>query len=137
MGTVPAGTTPALYVDGVKVEATYNPTTGTDTRGEAVSCGEEAVCVTVTDAAGTVGADIVAKARPDGYTLLLGHSNSNSVAPALYPKLPYDVVKDFTPIIRVASTPLLLTVNPGVPARDIKEYWREAARLRRLLNKGD
>jgi len=73
-------------------------------------------------AAGTLGADLVAKAKPDGYTLLLGHSNSNSVAPALYPKLPYDVVRDFTPIIRVATTPLLLTVHPGVPARDVKSF---------------
>ncbi|HWI83308.1 tripartite tricarboxylate transporter substrate binding protein [Ramlibacter sp.] len=73
-------------------------------------------------AAGTVGADIVAKARPDGYTLLLAHSNSNSVAPALYPKLPYDVVRDFTPIIRVATTPLLLTVNPDVPAKNVKDF---------------
>ncbi len=73
-------------------------------------------------AAGTLGADLVAKARPDGYTLLLGHSNSNSVAPALYPRLPYDVVKDFTPIIRVATTPLLLTVNPNVAARDVKSF---------------
>jgi tripartite-type tricarboxylate transporter receptor subunit TctC len=72
--------------------------------------------------ASNIGSDLVAKARPDGYTLLLGHSNSNSVAPALYPKLPYDVVKDFTPIIRVASTPLLLTVNPGVPATDVRSF---------------
>jgi tripartite-type tricarboxylate transporter receptor subunit TctC len=64
----------------------------------------------------------VAKARPDGYTLLLAHSNSNSVAPSLYPKLPYNVVTDFTPIIAVANTPLLLTVNPNVPARDVKEF---------------
>jgi tripartite-type tricarboxylate transporter receptor subunit TctC len=73
-------------------------------------------------AAGTLGADLVAKARPDGYTLLLAHSNSNSVAPSLYPKLPYNVVTDFTPIIAVANTPLLLTVNPNVPARDVKEF---------------
>ena len=73
-------------------------------------------------AAGTIGADMVAKARPDGLTLLLAHSNSNSVAPALYPKLPYDVVRDFTPIIRVASTPLLLTVHPSVAARDVKAF---------------
>jgi tripartite-type tricarboxylate transporter receptor subunit TctC len=62
--------------------------------------GQSVVVDNKAGAAGTVGADIVAKARPDGYTLLLGHSNSNSVAPAIYPKLPYDVVKDFTPIIR-------------------------------------
>ena len=84
--------------------------------------GQSVVVDNKAGAAGTVGADIVAKARPDGYTLLLGHSNSNSVAPALYPKLPYDVVKDFTPIIRVASTPLLLTVNPGVPATDVRSF---------------
>jgi tripartite-type tricarboxylate transporter receptor subunit TctC len=84
--------------------------------------GQSVVVDNKAGAAGTVGADIVAKARPDGYTLLLGHSNSNSVAPAIYPKLPYDVVKDFTPIIRVASTPLLLTVNPGVPATDVKSF---------------
>jgi tripartite-type tricarboxylate transporter receptor subunit TctC len=73
-------------------------------------------------AAGTLGADLVAKSKPDGYTLLLAHSNSNSVAPALYPKLPYNIVSDFTPIIPVANTPLLLTVHPSVPARDVKEF---------------
>ena len=73
-------------------------------------------------AAGTLGADVVAKARPDGYTLLLAHSNSNSVAPSLYPKLPYDVLKDFTPIIAVANTPLLLTVNDKVAAKNVKEF---------------
>lgn len=71
-------------------------------------------------ATGTLGADAVAKAAPDGYTLLLAHQNSNAVAPALFPKLPYDVIKDFTPIARIASTPLLLIVNPKVPAKDVK-----------------
>jgi tripartite-type tricarboxylate transporter receptor subunit TctC len=73
-------------------------------------------------AAGTLAADQVAKARPDGHTLLLGHSNSNAVAPALYPKLPYDVVRDFTPIVRVATTPLLLTINPAIPATDVRSF---------------
>ncbi|RZL55838.1 MAG: tripartite tricarboxylate transporter substrate binding protein [Variovorax sp.] len=73
-------------------------------------------------AAGTLGADLVAKSKPDGYTLLLGHSNSNAVAPALYPRLPYDVVRDFTPVIRVATTPLLLTVNALVPATDVRSF---------------
>lgn len=73
-------------------------------------------------AAGTLGADLVAKAKPDGHTLLLAHSNSNSVAPALYPKLPYNVISDFTPIIPVANTPLLLTVNPSVPAKNVAEF---------------
>jgi tripartite-type tricarboxylate transporter receptor subunit TctC len=73
-------------------------------------------------AAGTIAADMVAKAKPDGYTLLMGHSNSNSIAPALYPKLPYDVVKDFTPIVMVASTPFILTVHPSVPATDVQSF---------------
>jgi len=73
-------------------------------------------------AAGTIAADAVAKAKPDGYTLLMGHSNSNSIAPALYPKLPYDVVKDFSPVVLVASTPFMLTVHPSVPATDVKTF---------------
>jgi tripartite-type tricarboxylate transporter receptor subunit TctC len=73
-------------------------------------------------AAGTIAAELVAKAKPDGYTLLMGHSNSNSIAPALYPKLGYDVVKDFTPIVHVASTPFMLTVHPSVPATDVKSF---------------
>jgi tripartite-type tricarboxylate transporter receptor subunit TctC len=73
-------------------------------------------------ASGTIGADQVAKAKPDGYTLLMGHVNSNAIAPALYPRLPYDVIKDFTPIIHVASTPMLLTVNASVPAQDVKSF---------------
>lgn len=72
-------------------------------------------------ATGTIGADSVAKAPADGHTLLLGHVNSNSIAPALYPQLPYDVIKDFTPIIHIASTPVVLTVNAGVAAKDVKE----------------
>ena len=88
--------------------------------------GQPVVVENKAGAAGTLGADLVAKAKPDGYTLLLAHSNSNSVAPALYPKLPYDVVKDFTPIILVANTPLLLTVNPNVPAKNVNEFIAHA-----------
>ena len=73
-------------------------------------------------ATGTIGADAVAKAAPDGYTLLLAHQNSNAVAPALFPKLPYNVIKDFTPITMVASTPLLMIVNPAVPANDVASF---------------
>lgn len=71
-------------------------------------------------ATGTIAAAAIAKTPPDGYNLLMGHVNSNSVAPALFPKLPYDVIKDFTPIILVASTPLLVVINPKVQATDLK-----------------
>lgn len=73
-------------------------------------------------ATGTIGADAVAKAAPDGYTLLLAHQNSNAAAPALFPKLPYDTVKDFTAIALVANTPLLMVVNPSVQAKSVGEF---------------
>ncbi len=77
-------------------------------------------------ATGTIGADSVAKAKADGYTVLLAHFASNSVAPALYPKLPYDVNRDFTPIIRLASTPVILTVNSNFPASDVAGFIEQA-----------
>ena len=64
-------------------------------------------------AGGTVGADYVAKSAPDGHTLLMGVTGSNAIAGALYPKLPYDVVKDFAPVSLVVSSPLVLVRNPG------------------------
>ena len=72
--------------------------------------------------AGIIGADIVAKAKPDGYTLLMGHNNSNAVAPSLYAKLPYDVRKDFAPIAQTGSVASVLVVHPSVPARNVKEF---------------
>src|SRR5690606_5163089 len=73
-------------------------------------------------AAGTIAANMVAKAAPDGYTLLMGHSNSNATAPALYKDLPYDVNKDFTPVAMVASTPLILTVTPKLGVKNMEEF---------------
>ncbi|HVR54965.1 MAG TPA: tripartite tricarboxylate transporter substrate binding protein [Pseudorhodoferax sp.] len=69
----------------------------------------------------TIGTNVVAKAAADGYTLLMGHFAGVSVAPALIARLPYDPVKDLTPIARVASTPVILTVGPSVPARSLGE----------------
>jgi tripartite-type tricarboxylate transporter receptor subunit TctC len=84
--------------------------------------GERVLVENKPGASGTIGASQVARAEPDGYTLLMGHVNSNAIAPALYPELPYDVITDFTPIIHVASTPMLLTVNASVPAQDVKSF---------------
>jgi tripartite-type tricarboxylate transporter receptor subunit TctC len=72
-------------------------------------------------AGGTIGSAFVAKARPDGYTLLLGTVSTNAVAGSLFAKLPYDPVKSFTPITEIASVPELLVVNPSVPANSVKE----------------
>ncbi len=83
--------------------------------------------------AGIIGADIVAKSKPDGYTLLMGHNNSNAVAPSLYPKLPYDVRKDFAPIAQTGSVATLLVVHPSVPARTVKEFIAVAGRTKGQL----
>lgn len=72
-------------------------------------------------AGGTVGADYVAKAAPDGHTLLLGVTGSNAIAQSLYPNLPYNVLKDFAPVSMVVSAPLVVSVNPGVKAQNLSE----------------
>jgi tripartite-type tricarboxylate transporter receptor subunit TctC len=70
---------------------------------------------------GNIGADFVAKAAPDGYTLVVGTVGTHSINGALYAKMPYDMVKDFSPVSLVATTPNMLVVNNDVPARTVKE----------------
>jgi tripartite-type tricarboxylate transporter receptor subunit TctC len=72
-------------------------------------------------AGGNIGADLVAKAAPDGYTLLMGAVATQAINPALYSKIPYDPVKDFTPVALVAQVPNILVVNPTVPAKSVRE----------------
>jgi tripartite-type tricarboxylate transporter receptor subunit TctC len=83
--------------------------------------GEAVVVDNRAGASTTIGTNFVAKAAPDGYTLLMGHFAGISVAPSLIAQLPYDPVKDLTPIVRVASTPVILTLTPSVPARNLNE----------------
>jgi len=71
---------------------------------------------------GSIGTDHVAKSAPDGYTLLMASSSVMVNGPALYPKLPYDIVRDFAPVGRVAVVPLALVVHPSLPARTTKEF---------------
>ncbi|MCW5232797.1 Bug family tripartite tricarboxylate transporter substrate binding protein [Verminephrobacter eiseniae] len=63
-------------------------------------------------AGGSIGADFVAKAAPDGYTLLMGTVGTNAINGALYPRLPHDPIEDFTPIASVASAPVAIVVHP-------------------------
>jgi tripartite-type tricarboxylate transporter receptor subunit TctC len=72
-------------------------------------------------AGGNTGADSVAKAPPDGYTVVVGTVGTHSINGALYKKMPYDMVKDFTPITLLATTPNLLVVHNEVPAKNVKE----------------
>ena len=73
-------------------------------------------------AGGNLGADFVAKSAPDGYTLVVGTVGTHSINPALYSKMPYDAVKDFTPITLIATTPNMLVINNDVPAKNLKDF---------------
>jgi tripartite-type tricarboxylate transporter receptor subunit TctC len=72
-------------------------------------------------AGGTIAADAVAKAAPDGYTLLQNSITTHGVGPHLYSKLPYDPVKDFTAVSGLAVLPLVMSINAGLPYRSVKE----------------
>jgi tripartite-type tricarboxylate transporter receptor subunit TctC len=77
-------------------------------------------------AGGSIGADTVAKSPPDGYTLLMGTVGTNAINGALYRKLPYDQVRDFTPIALVASAPVALVVNPSAQIASVRDLVARA-----------
>jgi tripartite-type tricarboxylate transporter receptor subunit TctC len=72
-------------------------------------------------AGGTLGSDSVAKAAADGYTMLIGTSSTHAIAPSLYSKLPYDPVRDFSPVTLLGTATIMLVVNPSVPAKTVGE----------------
>ena len=72
-------------------------------------------------AGGNIGTDLAAKAAPDGHTIVIA-SNQVTINPWLQSKLPFDIEKDFAPVALVASVPMLLAVNPAVPAKDVREF---------------
>lgn len=91
--------------------------------GQAMSTqlGQPVVIDNKAGAAGIIGTDAVAKAAPDGYTITLGLSNSLLTNQFLYTKLPYDSQKDLVMVYRIAMAPLVLVVNPAVPAKNAQE----------------
>ena len=72
-------------------------------------------------ATGIIGAEVVAKAPPDGYTLYLASQTTHAVAPSMYPKVGYDPIKDFATVVRVAHNPLLMVVHPSLPVKTFKD----------------
>ncbi len=72
-------------------------------------------------AGGNIGADAVAKSPPDGYAVVMGALSTHAVNPHLFPKMPYDAVKDFAPITLVAITPNVLVVNPSLPVNSVRD----------------
>ncbi len=85
------------------------------------SLGQQIVVENRAGSAAVVGTEAVARATPDGYTLLMAWG-SHVINPGLYGKLPYDTLKDFTPIVQVAVQPLMVMVHPSLPARTLRDF---------------
>jgi tripartite-type tricarboxylate transporter receptor subunit TctC len=106
----------------------FPPGGGTDTGGRIIAeqlsrrWGQPVLVENRGGAAGQIGADAVAKARPDGYTLLLGNIGTQAINPSLYARMPYDPDKAFAPISLLAELPLAMMVHPGVPATTVAEF---------------
>ncbi|HMH18936.1 MAG TPA: tripartite tricarboxylate transporter substrate binding protein [Burkholderiales bacterium] len=106
--TFPPGGTPDIYgrVMSAELQKIWNQSVVVENR---------------TGAGGTIGTDYVAKAAPDGYTLLFAADASITIAPHLYSKLPYDPVRDLAPIVNVTAGPFVLMANPAFPPNNVKE----------------
>jgi len=106
----------------------FPPGGGTDTGARIVAqklgakWGQTVIVENKGGAAGAIGADAVAKAKPDGYTIMMGNIGTQAINPSLYKKLPYDPATAFAPISLVAELPLAMMVNPAVPANSAKEF---------------
>jgi tripartite-type tricarboxylate transporter receptor subunit TctC len=111
----------------VRVVVASAPGGGSDLVGRTIAAklsqqlGQQFVVENRAGAGGRIGAEVVAKAQPDGYTALIGTSSLMVVAPSLYPKLPYDIQKDFAPVSLLGSAAYVLVVHPSVPAKSVKD----------------
>jgi len=110
----------------IRVVVPYVPGGGVDFVGRAVATkladalGNPVVVENRPGGGTNIGSEVVARAAPDGYTLLVG-GVPNTANMALYQKLPYDVVKDFAPVILIDTAPNILAIHPSVPAKSVKE----------------
>ncbi len=125
----------------IRIVLPFSPGGGTDLLARLLSrrfyeaFGQTAAVDNRSGAGGNLGADIVAKSAPDGYTLLMTTA-SLAVNVTLYTKLPYDARRDLIPITQVASAPLVVTVHPSVPARSVRELIDLAKKTKGGLNFG-
>ena len=118
---------PALYPSrALRLIVTYPPGGGNDVIARLIaqkfaqSTGKPVIVENISGAGGTIGTAAAAKAAPDGYTMVLV-STPFAMAPALYPALPYDTLKELTPVTLIGTSPNLLVVHPSVPAKNVPE----------------
>ena len=116
----------------VRFVVPYAPGGSTDTLARTIAVkltdflGQQVVVDNRPGANGNIGMDIVAHAVPDGYTIVLGYIANLAIDPSLYPKMPYDPVRDFAPVTELASSPNVLVAHPSVPVRSFKELLVKA-----------
>ena len=111
----------------IRLVIPYAPGGATDILGRSIAqklgelLGQPVIVENKGGAGGNIGADLVAKAAPDGYTLLMGTIGTHAINPSLYQKMPFDPVRDFVPVSLVLTNQLVLLVNPGVPVKTVGE----------------
>jgi tripartite-type tricarboxylate transporter receptor subunit TctC len=127
-----AGATPAFAEDypsrPVTILTPFAAGSATDTAARLIgkylqdSLGQPFIVENRDGAGGMIAAEAVARAAPDGYTILLTSNSTHSAAPALFKTVPYDPIKDYTPIARVGSLPSFIAVTPDLPVKTIQEF---------------
>ena len=110
----------------IRLVVPYPPGGGTDIIARIVgqklteNLGQQIIVDNRGGAGGTIGTDIVSKSVPDGYTILMAPT-SHAINPSIYRRLPYDTLKDFTPVTLAASATIVLAVHPSVPVKSVNE----------------
>lgn len=120
---------PAAYPNKtIRLVIPFTPGGSADILGRAIAqeltqaWGQSVVPENVPGAGGSIGADRIAKAPKDGYSLLMGHVGTLAITPGLYPKLPYEPLNSFVPIAWVARVPNVLVVHPSLPVKDLASF---------------
>lgn len=112
----------------VRFIAPFPPGGSTDTLARLVAIklseawGQQVVVENRGGAGGTIGVELAARAAPDGYTIVMGHVGTFGFNPTLYPKLPYDAIKDFAPITVLATVPNGMAVHPSLPVKTARDF---------------
>lgn len=126
LGALPAAAQPQYPAKPIRMVVPFAVGGATDVIGRIMSAkmaellGQQVIVDNRAGAGGNIGADVVAKAAPDGYTFLAATGSTHTFNPVLYKKIPYDPIKDFAPIAEVVVTPFQLVVHKDFPATDLK-----------------